>query len=221
MDPKFWLERWEKGETGWHRDDVHPQLVAQFDKLALKPKSRILVPLCGAAHDMAHIAKQGHEVIGVELSRTAIERFLATYRVRHIETEDYGFRCYMGGRYQMLCGDFFRLPAEVFESIDAVYDRASLIALPPEMRERYARFMADNLKPGTRTLLLSLAYDQSQMQGPPFSVPETEVKAHYASDFDITELSTQDVLADNAGLRQRGLTSLLENVYVLTRRART
>lgn len=218
MDPDFWLERWEKGETGWHRDDVHPALIANFQSLALPPRSRILVPLCGAAHDMAWIAAQGHEVIGVELSRKGLEAFLAHNKVRHVVTEDYGFRCYMGGRYQLLCGDFFAVPDEIFASIDAVYDRASLIALPPAMRQRYARFMGERLKTGTPTLLISLTYDQQQMQGPPFSVPEREVASLYSDSFHIRELSTREVLLSNDGLRQRGLTSLFENVYLLTRK---
>lgn len=220
MEQEFWLERWEKGETGWHRDDVHPELISNIDKLALQPRSRILVPLCGASHDMAWFAKQGHEVIGVELSRRALEDFLMRNRVRHIVTEDYGLRCYMGGRFQLLCGDFFTVPGEVFDSIDAVYDRASLIALPPEMRQRYARLMADRLKPGTPTLLLTLRYDQSEMKGPPFSVTDSEVRELYAADFDISEVSTKDVLKGNDGLRQRGLTSLHETVYLITRKER-
>ncbi len=219
MEPKFWLERWEKGETGWHRDDVHPELIAHWQELNLPTRTRILVPLCGSSPDMAWLAKQGHEVIGVELSELAVERFLAEHRVRHITMEEPGFRSYMGGRYQLLCGDFFAVPADVFASVEAVYDRASLIALPPEMRPRYAFLLAECLTRGTKILLITLSYAQHEMNGPPFSVPDDEVRALFENHFDISVQNQSDALADNDGLRQRGLTALTETVYLLERKA--
>lgn len=216
MDPKFWLDRWEKGETGWHRDEVHPELVAHWGRLALPEKSRVLVPLCGSSLDMAWLARQGHEVIGIDLSRTAIERFLAEHRVKHIVMDDQGFRTYLGGRYQLLCGDFFAAPGDLMASISAVYDRASLVALPPDMRERYAHFLADNLAPGTPSLLVTFTYDQAQMNGPPFSVSPDEVTRLFTSDFDITPVCSADVLDDT--MKKRGLSALEEHVYVLRRK---
>ena len=101
MERDFWLERWEKGETGWHRDDVHPRLVEHWPALALPTKSRVLVPLCGASLDMGWLARQGHEVIGVELAQRALEAFLAHHRVRHIVMDEPAFRTFLGGRYQL------------------------------------------------------------------------------------------------------------------------
>lgn len=219
MEPKFWIDRWEKGETSWHRNDVHAALVAHWTALALPTRSRVLVPLCGASLDMAWLADEGHEVIGVELSQRAIENFLARHRVRHITMDEHGFRSYMGGRYQLWCGDFFALPADVFASADAVYDRASLIALPRELRPRYAARLAEHLGPGTRMLLVTLTYNSAEMNGPPFSVPDDEVRALFQDGFDITLVEQVDALTDNDGLRKRGLTALTESVYILTRKA--
>lgn len=218
MEPNFWLERWDKGETGWHRDDVHPELTSHWPALGLPPRSRVLVPLCGASLDMAWLAGQGHEVIGVELSQSALEQFLARHRVRHIVMDETGFRTFMGGRYQLWCGDFFALPADVFASADAVYDRASLFALPPDMRKRYAATLDERLKPGTKILLISHTYDAAEMKGPPFSVPDDEVHALFQDRFDITQIKSTDVLASNDGLRRRGLTALTETIYLLTRK---
>lgn len=218
MDPKFWIERWDKGETGWHRNDVHPELIAHWPKLGLPEKSRILVPLCGATPDMAWLASQGHEVIGIELSRLAIETFLKRNRVYHVAMDQDGFRTYLGGRFQFWCGDIFTMPPEATAGITAVYDRASLVALPPEARARYARFLAERLEPDTKGLLISLAYDQTQMNGPPFSVPISEVEQLLATDFDITPVSQADALDD--GMRKRGLTALEERSYLLARKAK-
>lgn len=216
MDKEFWLDRWDAGETGWHREDVHPELIEHWPSLGLPAKSRVLVPLCGASNDMAWLASQGHEVIGVELSKLALERFLARHRVRHVETEDYGMRCYMGGRYQLLCGDFFSLPDEVFASADAVYDRASLVALPPDLRERYVKLLAERIRPGTTGLMISLAYDQREMNGPPYSVAEDEVERLLAAPFELELISRKDALED--GMKKRGLTALEESTYRLRRK---
>ena len=217
MEQKFWLERWEKGETGWHRDEVHPELPARWPLLSLPAKSRVFVPLCGASPDMAWLAAQGHEVIGVELSRLAIETFLARHRVKHIVMDDRGFRTYLGGRYQLWQGDLFALPDDALAGIDAIYDRASLVALPEDMRRRYARFLAERVASGTPGLLISFAYDQGQMNGPPFSVPAGDIDSLLAADFDITALSHSDALDE--GMRKRGLTALQESSYLLRRKA--
>lgn len=218
MDNKFWTERWEKGETGWHRDEVHPGLVAHWPSLGLAPKTRVLVPLCGATPDMQWLAEQGHEVIGVELSKLAIERFLARHRVKHIVMEEHGFRVYLGGRFNIWCGDMFALPSEVMRSVDAIYDRASLVALPPDLRGRYARMLGEHIAPATRGLLISLDYDQGQMNGPPFSVPMSDVHHLLGGSFDIETLGATDALDD--GMRKRGLDALRETTYRLTRKDR-
>ena len=86
------------------------------------------------------------------------------------------------------------------------------------MRERYATMLAQRLAPGTRVLLITLTYDQSEMDGPPFSVPDGEIRSLFADSFEIDEKSTKDVLSGNDGLRKRGVTSLTESVYLLTRK---
>ena len=94
----------------------------------------------------------------------------------------------------------------------AVYDRAALIALPPEQRADYVAHL-DRLLPGARrTLLVTLQYPQEQMQGPPFSVAEREVRALF-TDARVERLGAQDVLADHPRLREKGLTRLLECAY--------
>ena len=219
MEHKFWLDRWEQGDIGFHRDAVHPALEKHWPELGLAARSRVLVPLCGATPDMAWLAAQGHEVIGVELSQLALERFLKEHRVRHITMDEPGFRTYLGGRYQLWCGDFFAIPDDIFASADAVYDRASLVALPPDMRRRYAAQLSERIRPAARMLLVSLDYDATQMNGPPFAVPDDEVATLFAEHFDISRMSNLDVLADNEGLRKRGLTALRESVFSLTRKA--
>jgi thiopurine S-methyltransferase len=101
--------------------------------------------------------------------------------------------------------------------ISAVFDRASLIALPPAMRQRYAAHLAALQAPGTQTLLLSLEYDQTRMTGPPHSVNATEVESLFAATHHIEALARDDQLADFAKFRERGLDQLTEAAYRLQR----
>ncbi len=66
-------------------------------------------------------------------------------------------------------------------SVDAVYDRASLIALPPDMRPAYAAHLTRLVDRGVRSLLVTLEYPQDQMCGPPFSVSAAEVATLFST----------------------------------------
>lgn len=102
--------------------------------------------------------------------------------------------------------------------LDAIYDRAALIAMPPAMRPRYAARLAGLAGKETRQLLITLEYNQLEMTGPPFSVPEDEVNRLYGDNCSIECLASTNALEENAKFRDSGLTSLREQVYCLTHR---
>ena len=102
--------------------------------------------------------------------------------------------------------------------VSAVYDRASLVALPPDMRERYARHLVDILPRGTQILLVTFDYPQAEMQGPPFAVSVNEVEALYGKYADIRLLAQEDALAQNPRFKQRGVSRMEESIFLLTLR---
>ncbi len=218
MKKEFWLERWEREETGFHQEDINPYLRRYWQELHLEGGSEVFVPLCGKSLDMLWLRDQGHQVLGVELSEIAVRAFFAEngYTPQH-ETLGKFDRCEADG-IRILCGDFFDLGREALKNVVAVYDRASLIALPPEMRERYVRHLAGILPPATRILLVTVDYPEAEMQGPPFPVSSGEVEALYRDHAEVRLLEQLDVLAQNPRFRQRGLSRMRENIFLLTLR---
>ncbi len=138
MDPKFWHERWEKQDTGFHQPTVHDLLQTHWAELEVGRGTSVFVPLCGKSLDMAWLAEQGHRVIGAELSELAVDEFFAG-RGLEVATRTVGrFTVKSAGPYEIWCGDIFYLPHEAVEGVAAIYDRASLIAFPASMQQRYA-----------------------------------------------------------------------------------
>ena len=117
----------------------------------------------------------------------------------------------------IFCGDFFALTEDQVGEVDAVYDRASVISLPPASRSRYAEKMASLLSANTQSLLITIDYPQNQMKGPPFSVPDSEVQSLFGANFQIEHLQTLDVLADHQRFADRGVTQMTESCYRLIR----
>jgi len=223
LKKEFWLERWEREETGFHQGDFNPCLRQYWQELQLARDSAVFVPLCGKSLDMLWLRDQGHQVLGVELSAIAVQSFFKEngYTPQHASQHQV-----TGGKFEqfetndirILCGDFFDLGKADLEKVIAVYDHASLIALPPEMRERYVRHLAGILPPATQILLITLEYPQPEMQGPPFSVSASEVEAFYREHAEVRLLAQLDVLAQNPRFQRRGLTRLVENIFLLTLR---
>jgi thiopurine S-methyltransferase len=218
MKKDFWLERWEREEIGFHQDELNPYLLQYWQGLHLARDSLVFVPLCGKSRDMSWLREQGHRVLGVELSAIAVQAFFKENgHIPKSTTVGKFDRCEAGG-IRILCGDFFDLGKDDLANVSAVYDRASLIALPPEMRERYARHLASILPPATQILLVTLDYPQAEMQGPPFSVAPGEVEALYREYAEVRLLAQPDVLAQNPRFQQRGLSRMRENIFLLTLR---
>ena len=78
--------------------------------------------------------------------------------------------------------------------------------------------MASVLPSGVPVLLVTLDYPPTEMEGPPFAVPDAEVRSLYADGFHIVSLGAKDVLAENPHFQARGLTRLRELTYRLARR---
>jgi thiopurine S-methyltransferase len=216
METEFWLERWKKSETGFHQDEINPYLRLYWQELHLAHGSEAFVPLCGKSRDMLWLRERGHRVLGVELSAIAVQAFFSENGYTPQRTTRGKSDCHEAQGIRILRGDFFDLCKDDLANVIAVYDRASLIALPPEMRERYVRHLAGILPPATQILLITVDYPQPEMQGPPFSVTADEVEALYREYGEVRLLAQPDVLAQNPHFQERGLSRLRENIFLLT-----
>lgn len=218
MDPEFWNERWEEGRIGFHQSQVTPLLERHWDAVGVAPGGRVFVPLAGKSLDMAWLASRGHPVLGVELSDLAVSQFFAEQGLAPEVRESRLGTHYTAGAIEIVCGDAFGFDAEALADCAGVFDRAALIALPADLRGRYARELYAALRPGCRGLLVTLEYPQQQKAGPPFSVPEAEVVGLYGDDWRIDVLERRDILASQPGFTAEGVTALETVAYRLERR---
>ena len=216
MKKDFWLERWERQEIGFHQNGINPYLCQYWQELHLARDSEVFVPLCGKSSDLLWLRQQGHPVLGVELSAIAAQAFFEENGYTPHHAADGKFECYEADRIRILCGDFFDLCKGDLANAGAVYDRASLVALPPDMRERYVRHLVGTLPPATQILLITFDYPQPEMPGPPFAVSPAEVETLYRPHAEIRQLAQLDVLAQNPRFQERGLSRLQENIFHLT-----
>ena len=215
MKKEYWLNRWERQDIGFHQSEINPYLREYWQRLQLSPANTVLVPLCGKSRDMLWLRQQGHAVLGIELSVIAAQAFFTENALEsHCSSDDRFMRLTATGM-QVLCGDFFNLSMEDTAAVSAVYDRAALVALPPDMRWRYVNHLLRILPPNTQILLITFDYPQHEMAGPPFAVSLDEVAALYRSGAEITLLSQHDVLAQTPRFQERGLSRLEEYVILL------
>ncbi len=213
MDPLFWHDKWQNKSIGFHQAEVNRYLQKYIDELALAAGDTVFVPLCGKSLDMWWLHEQGYNVIGIELSEIAAKSFFDEAGKRACKIKHGDFVSWKYANVEILCGDYFDLNADVLGKVDAVFDRAALIALPSEMRTNYVDQLGLLLQPGTRGVLVTLEYPQNEMTGPPFSVTEQEVRKLYARDFQLDLIEDHDAFEENSRFRDRGLMVLREKVY--------
>lgn len=212
MDRNFWHQRWEKNEIAFHEGKPNPLLVRYFSELSLAKGRRIFVPFCGKTLDISWLLSKGYQVAGAELSQLAIEQLFIDLGLQPDISTVGEFDHWSAKGIDIFVGDMFALSRKTLGPVDAVYDRAALVALPNSMRDRYSAHLTalTNTAP---QLLICYDYDQRVMEGPPFSVTNEEVHRHYTGLYDVTLLSSADVAG---GLK--GKCPAKENLWLLTPR---
>jgi thiopurine S-methyltransferase len=192
MEPNFWLNRWERNEIGFHEGQANALLVRHFDALALKPGDRVFLPLCGKTRDIHWLLSKGCRVAGAELSRIAIEQLFAELAVAPTITAVGKLQRYSADGIDIFVGDIFNLSRAALGPVDAIYDRAALVAFPPAMQVRYAPHMIE-ITARAPQLLICFEYDQSLVDGPPFSTDAAEVNRLYKDTYALSPLETVNV----------------------------
>ena len=209
MDAAFWHQKWEANEIGFHEGEANRLLVKYFNALSLAEGRRVFVPLCGKTLDIAWLLSNGFRVAGAELVESAIEQLFSELGIEPEISEVGGVKRYSAKNIDIFVGDIFAVSSEILGSVDAIYDRAALVALPEEIRRRYTGHLME-ITDGTPQLLLTFEYDQSVMDGPPFSISNEEVIQHYGDRY---ELTLMESIAIPGGLK--GKCAATENVWLL------
>lgn len=215
MRARFWHERWQQDQIGFHQTEINVHLQQFWGQLAAPEGGQVFVPLCGKSSDMLWLRAQGHPVLGIELSPIAVRDFFSENQLEPVISQQGAFERWEVDGLAILLGDFFQLSADDLAGCSAIYDRASLIALPPDMREQYAAQMLRIAPRHAKTLLVTLEYDQALAGGPPFAVREDEVRALYEAHYTVTHVRTLDVTNEMSGLRNKGVPKIEDQVFVL------
>ncbi|WNV06261.1 thiopurine S-methyltransferase [Candidatus Methylospira mobilis] len=209
MDTSFWIRKWEKNEIAFHECEANPLLVKYFKELSLVKGSRVFLPLCGKTLDIHWLLSNGYCVAGAELSKIAIQQLFEELgvipKIKGVGELDH----YSTNNVDIFVGDIFDLSREMLGPVDAIYDRAALVALPEKMRNQYAVHLT-NITDKAPQLLICYEYDQSVLEGPPFSVNHEEVNKIYGDSYDLKFMESTNVLD---GLK--GQCAAKENVWLL------
>ena len=208
----LWHERWVTEQIGWHRPVYNDMMVKHWASIGAKPYGTVLVPLCGKSLDMVWLAERGHNVIGLEMVELAVETF---FRERNLTPEKATIQqhtTYRSGPYTVYQGDALALEANTLQ-VDAWYDRAAMIALPATARDGYVQQLRDQTSPRAVGLLITYAYPQEEMEGPPFSLPDEEVYRLFSDGFTVERLEKMQ-LEDERG---RGLSAISSSVFKIQR----
>ena len=210
MPANFWETAWAERRIGFHQPEVNADLASAAHWFLDDRPLRVFVPLCGKTVDMTWMAAMGHEVVGVELTEQGVAEFFADQGLTPSIASRGRFTAYRAGRITLLRGDVFDLPTAGEAPFDRIWDRAAMVALPPELRPPYQALLSALVTEGATMLLQVLEYDSTRMQGPPFTISPAEVEAAFFR-VPIYLLDRADQMDDR--WRERGHTWMTRHLY--------
>lgn len=164
-----WQSRYLAGDTPWDKGAPHPALLDFLEKTPLA--GRVLVPGCGAGHDVRAIASAGAaEVVGLDIAPAALQAARAFPK--------------RGGEGYVL-GDFLEGDAKPLGAFDAIFEHTCFCAIPPCRRPDYAAAAAGALKPqGLLVGVFFLDPDNPDPASPPFRSELDEILSAFSAAFE-------------------------------------
>jgi thiopurine S-methyltransferase len=212
MDEQFWHKKWESKDIAFHAATPNPLLLSYFDQLGLANNARVFLPLCGKTLDIGWLLSQGYRVAGAELSTIAAEELFSELGFTPMRSELGAVQRYQAHHLDIFVGDIFALTSELLGPVNAIYDRAALVALPDTLRAAYTALLKEITHTAPQ-LLINYDYDQTAQAGPPFSISDAELASHYQAAYHVQLLSSNAVAG---GLK--GKCPALEKVWLLRAR---
>ncbi len=210
-----WRSHWTRKTPGFHEGQVNAYLEKFLPLFDLAPGDTIFMPLCGKAVDILWLSQQGYRVIGVELSEVAVLSFFEESSIEFVKVQQENFSVYKAKNITLYQGDFMHIQAQHLADCKLVYDRASIVAIEPFNRQSYKHKMLQIIPAAIPMLMVTLEYDQDIMQGPPFSVPASEISALYHPQYSAHFLQSNEQSTEGSRWRERGLQSLIESALRL------
>lgn len=215
-DNELWQQCWRDRDTDFHQKTVNSNLMKFWPGLGLATTDRVFVPLCGKSLDLLWLARQGHPVVGVELSPIAVRAFFKENRLQPSRRKQGRFTHWHSGAIDILCGDFFDLTAADLGNIAAVFDRASLTALPEEIRHAYLAHLRKIVPAQCQMFLLTTEEpDEGETPDQPFAIA-AEISHLYALAFDIQLRNVENVFEADPDLAITIPVRVEHKLYLLT-----
>ena len=166
LSPVFWDERFEQAFIPWDLGGV-PQALRAFVERNPAPRTA-LIPGCGNGYELACLADAGWDVTAIDFAPAAVlraRRLVGQWAARVVEA------------------DFFAWQPQ--RSLELIYERAFLCALPPAMRPHVTARYAALLPPGG--LLAGFLFFGNALKGPPFGIARSELEDLLRPDFELVE----------------------------------
>jgi len=192
MEAEFWHKKWEANQIGFHQEATNRMLLRFLDRFGLAPGARVFLPLCGKTRDIGWLVSQGFQVVGAELSELAVKQLFEEMEIVPIVTARGQLTQYAADGLCVFVGDIFALSQQQLGPVDMIYDRAALIALPEETRQRYVEHVI-TLTNTAPQLLITVDYDPAELKGPPFALPAEKVERLYSAAYGLAMLADEEV----------------------------
>jgi SAM-dependent methyltransferase len=169
---KDWDKAYQEGITPWDKGYASPPIAQWLQGHTLKGKGLVLG--CGHGHDVRLLAGYSDQVMGMDISQTAISKAQKMDVVNH---ESYKV------------ADFFNLVEEDHHSFDWVVEHTFFCAITPDLRHSYVRNLVKVLRPkGYFLAVFFLQYEHgSSSEGPPYKIERASIEEYFGRDFDIME----------------------------------
>jgi len=157
LDPDYWGQRYQQGQTGWDLGGPTPALTWLVEKgiFPVSPPDPILVPGCGYGHDALYLANRDYEVTAIDWAPEALSALQA----------------HAPPNLRILCTDFFEYARVTSDRYEVVWEYTFYCAIDPILRPAYFDALSTLLKSGGYWIALLFPLEsQPYEMGPPFAL---------------------------------------------------